>query len=169
MAKILFRLESVAKTYAQLLHRLHIQTKRFPSLTQKPALQWAHTFNFSKRFFPTTILSSSSEITQSTRRILLYLFYWNTNWNDNRLPCTRVTSMSGTKEAVERWALSCRWESERRGGEGTGHRHHIWLAFSTLLAASLSFPTKSCKQATSEQPTKMTWNTLWITPFRNKN
>lgn len=44
-----------------------------------------------------------------------------------------------TKKAIKRW------ESET--GACT---HHIWLAFSTLLAASFNFPTKSWKEANTD-------------------
>lgn len=48
---------------------------------------------------------------------------------------TRVTVSPGCQTSVR-----------SGGGNRTPASHHIWLAFSTLLAASFNFPTRSCKQ-----------------------
>lgn len=84
--------------------------------------------------------------------LFFLLFYWNISWDDNMSQSHTSRQCQVQKGAIKETsnaAGSC-WSSVLCGEE-TGHRHHIWLAFSTLLAASLSFPTKSWKQATIDQ------------------
>lgn len=67
----------------------------------------------------------------------VYFSFKHTCWTNN----------SQTWHVSRRYKRSCEEMSNDAGSEETGNHHHIWLAFSTLLAASFNFPTKSWKQA----------------------